>query len=162
LRKKWLVLTPEEWVRQHAVQYLIQQKGYSSGLIHLEKGLKVNGLSKRADIVCYNRKMEPQLLVECKAPEIKLSQATFDQAARYNMTLRVPLLMITNGIEIVRIVFWKKCQLELIRVNSIPRTTFLCQNFTDQPNQRHANHCIQKDIEQSNVPSTIAKKLNRF
>jgi hypothetical protein len=100
LRKKWLVLTPEEWVRQHAVQYLIQQKGYSSGLIHLEKGLKVNGLSKRADIVCYNRKMEPQLLVECKAPEIKLSQATFDQAARYNMTLRVPLLMITNGIEI--------------------------------------------------------------
>lgn len=98
IRKKWLLLTPEEWVRQHTVAYLIQELTYPQGLISVERSLKVNSLQKRADIVVFDKSSNPFLLVECKAPEIEISQGVFDQAARYNLTLKVPYLMVTNGL----------------------------------------------------------------
>jgi type I site-specific restriction endonuclease len=99
IRKRFHVLTPEEWVRQNFIQYLIQEKEFPASLMAIEKGLKLNGMQKRTDIVQYNKSGNPVLIVECKAPEIKLTQDTFDQAARYNMTLQVDFLIITNGLE---------------------------------------------------------------
>jgi hypothetical protein len=99
IRKKTLLITPEEWVRQHFVQYLVAQKKYPKSLIQLEGGLKLNGMSKRTDILVYNSSAEKLLLVECKAPTVKITQAVFDQIARYNMVHQVPLLVVTNGLE---------------------------------------------------------------
>ncbi len=99
IRKRFYVLTPEEWVRQNFIKYLIQEKHFPASLMAIEKGLKLNGMKKRTDIVQYNTTGSPILIVECKAPEIKLSQDTFDQAARYNLTLKVDYLIITNGLE---------------------------------------------------------------
>lgn len=99
LRKKYLVLTPEEWVRQHFVQFLIQEKKYPSSLIALEKQLTLNNLKKRTDIVVFNKEGNPDIIVECKAPNIKISQDTFDQIARYNLRLNANYLIITNGLE---------------------------------------------------------------
>ena len=99
LRKKYFVLTPEEWVRQHFVQFLIEEKKYPVSLIALEKQLVVNNLKKRTDIVIYNKLGLPDIIVECKAPHIKISQDTFDQIARYNLKLKAKYLIVTNGIE---------------------------------------------------------------
>ena len=99
IRKKEVVLTPEEWVRQHFIQYLIREKKYPRSLIKLEGGLKLNGQAKRTDIVLFNNKGEKILLVECKAPSVKITQQVFDQVARYNWVHRVPLLAVTNGLE---------------------------------------------------------------
>ena len=99
LRKKYFVLTPEEWVRQHFVQFLIEEKKYPVSLIALEKQLVVNNLKKRTDIVIYNKQGVPDIIVECKAPHIKISQDTFDQIARYNLKLKAKYLIVTNGIE---------------------------------------------------------------
>ncbi len=99
LRKKQLVLTPEEWVRQHFVQFLIQEKGYAASLIAIEKGLKYNTIQNRADIVIYNKQGEPYMIVECKRPTVKITQDTFDQVARYNMAFKVELLVVTNGMQ---------------------------------------------------------------
>lgn len=99
IRKKYLLLSPEEWVRQNFVQFLIQERKYPASLIALEVGLKYNQLRKRADILIYNTKGEPLLMVECKAPEVKISQDTFDQLARYNMAFRVKYLVVTNGMD---------------------------------------------------------------
>ncbi|MEO8794619.1 MAG: type I restriction enzyme HsdR N-terminal domain-containing protein [Daejeonella sp.] len=99
IRKKFLVLTPEEWVRQHVVQYLILEKKYPRSLIKLEGGLKLNSLQKRTDILFFNSQGEKVLLVECKAPGVKITQETFDQIARYNFIHRVKLLMVSNGLQ---------------------------------------------------------------
>lgn len=99
IRKRNIIITPEEWVRQHFVQYLIIQKGYPKSLIKLEGGLKLHGQSKRSDIVVFNSSGEKILLVECKAPSVSISQATFDQAARYNMVHKVTLLVVSNGLQ---------------------------------------------------------------
>ncbi|RFZ82376.1 restriction endonuclease subunit R [Mucilaginibacter terrenus] len=99
LRKRKIVLTPEEWVRQHFVQFLIKEKLYPKSLIKLEGGLKLHGMAKRTDIVVHNSSGEKILLVECKAPAINISQATFDQAARYNMVHKVKLLAVSNGLQ---------------------------------------------------------------
>jgi len=98
IRKKFMVLQPEEWVRQHCVRYLIEELNYPKSLINVEKELKVNGLRKRYDIVIYNSDGSIHLIVECKAPKIKINQSTFDQIARYNLALNSKYLMITNGI----------------------------------------------------------------
>ncbi|MBC5838060.1 type I restriction enzyme HsdR N-terminal domain-containing protein [Flavobacterium muglaense] len=98
IRKKFIILTPEEWVRQHVVSFLLAEKNYPKSLINVEKVLKVNGLRKRYDAVVYNPDGTIFILVECKAPEIKISQATFDQIARYNMTMKAQYLMVTNGL----------------------------------------------------------------
>jgi predicted type IV restriction endonuclease len=98
IRKKFIILTPEEWVRQHVVQFLVAEKKYPKSLINVEKVLKVNGLNKRYDVVVFNPDGSIFILVECKAPEIKIAQATFDQIARYNMTMKAQFLMVTNGL----------------------------------------------------------------
>lgn len=99
IRKKYVVLTPEEWVRQHVVHYLISHKKYPRQHVSVEKMLKVNGLSKRYDVVVFDRDGNILIIVECKAPGIKISQDTFDQIARYNMTLNARFLMVTNGLQ---------------------------------------------------------------
>ncbi|WP_374165161.1 type I restriction enzyme HsdR N-terminal domain-containing protein [Arcticibacter sp. MXS-1] len=99
IRKKFLVLTPEEWVRQHFVRYIIGEKGYPKSLIRLEGGLKLNSLQKRTDIVAFNSRGEKILLIECKAPSVPINQKVFDQIARYNIVHRIPLLAVTNGLQ---------------------------------------------------------------
>lgn len=99
IRKKFLVLTPEEWVRQHFVQFLIIEKKYPRSLIKLEGGLKLNSMQKRSDILLFNNSGEKIMLVECKAPSVKISQDTFDQVARYNFTHRVKYLVVSNGMQ---------------------------------------------------------------
>ena len=99
IRKRTIILTPEEWVRQHFVQYLIKDKLYPKSLIKLEGGLKLHGQAKRTDIVIFNSSGQKILLVECKAPGVSISQATFDQAARYNIVHKVPLLVVSNGLQ---------------------------------------------------------------
>ena len=98
IRKKFIALTPEEWVRQHVVQFLLEEKKYPKSLINVEKVLKVNDINKRYDIVVFNPDGNFFLLVECKAPEVKISQDTFDQIARYNLKLKAEYLMVTNGL----------------------------------------------------------------
>lgn len=98
IRKKYVVLTPEEWVRQHFVRYLIEEKGFARGLIAIEKQLIVNGLKRRTDVVLFDQKATPRMIVECKAPSVPISQSTFEQIAFYNMDLQVDFLVVTNGI----------------------------------------------------------------
>ncbi|MEJ6675361.1 MAG: type I restriction enzyme HsdR N-terminal domain-containing protein [Polaribacter sp.] len=98
LRKKYMVLTPEEWVRQHFVQFLIEEKNYPPSLIAIEKQVLVNNLKKRSDILVFNKEGNPDIIVECKAPKIKITQTTFDQIARYNSTLNANFLVVTNGL----------------------------------------------------------------
>jgi len=98
-RKKYVLLTPEEWVRQNFLQYLLTEKKYPLSLIAVEAGLKYNQMQKRADVLVYDKQGQPFLLVECKAPEIKISQDTFDQVARYNMVFKVNYLVVTNGLD---------------------------------------------------------------
>jgi hypothetical protein len=99
LRKKYMVLTPEEWVRQHFVQFLIEEKKYPVSLIALEKQLTINNRKKRTDILVFNKEGNHDIIVECKAPTIKITQAAFDQIARYNLKLKANFLVVTNGIE---------------------------------------------------------------
>ncbi|APZ47525.1 restriction endonuclease subunit R [Polaribacter reichenbachii] len=99
LRKKYFVLTPEEWVRQHYVSFLIDKKKYPVSLIALEKQLTINNRKKRTDILVFNANGEPDIIVECKAPQIKITQATFDQIARYNLKLKANYLIVTNGLQ---------------------------------------------------------------
>jgi hypothetical protein len=99
IRKRNIIITPEEWVRQHFVQYLIHQKKYPKSLIKLEGGHKLHGKAKRSDIVVFNSAGEKILLVECKAPSVPIDQNTFDQVARYNMVHKVNLLAVTNGLQ---------------------------------------------------------------
>ena len=99
IRKKYVVLTPEEWVRQNFISYLVQTKNYPQGLIAVEKKVDVNRMPQRSDIVLFNNKAVPVMIVECKAPSVKISQDTFNQIARYNMKLQVPYLVVTNGLK---------------------------------------------------------------
>ncbi|WP_010522520.1 type I restriction enzyme HsdR N-terminal domain-containing protein [Aquimarina agarivorans] len=99
VRKKFVVLTPEEWVRQHVLHQFIFDKKYPLTLINVEKEIKVNNTRKRYDIVVYNPSGSIHILVECKAPKIKITQQTFDQVARYNLTLKGNYQMVTNGLE---------------------------------------------------------------
>ena len=98
IRKKFVQLTPEEWVRQHTVRYLIDEKKYPKSMINVEKVLKINGMSKRYDVVVFNSDGSIHILVECKSTDVKITQMVFDQIARYNSTLKSNYLMITNGL----------------------------------------------------------------
>lgn len=97
LRKKWLLLTPEEWVRQNFVQYLIREKNYPSTLIAIEKEIQVGELKKRFDILVYDALHQPWMMIECKAATIKLDDSVLQQILRYNITVPVPFIIITNG-----------------------------------------------------------------
>jgi len=99
IRRKYVLLTPEEWVRQHLLHYFTEEKKFPQSLIAVEKSVKVNSLPRRTDVLVYNSKLEKLLLAECKAPSVKITQAVFDQAARYNMTVDVKYFVLTNGFE---------------------------------------------------------------
>ena len=98
IRKKFILLTPEEWVRQHTVKFLLQDKKFPKSYINVEKLIKINDLSKRYDVVVFQPNGEIFILIECKAPEVPISQNTFDQIARYNLVLKAKYLMVTNGL----------------------------------------------------------------
>lgn len=99
IRKKFVVLTPEEWVRQHVVLTLITEKNYPKSHINVEKQLLLNGTKKRYDVVVFNTDGTIHLIVECKAPSVKITQDTFDQIARYNLVTDATYLMVTNGLQ---------------------------------------------------------------
>ena len=96
-RKRWIVLTPEEWVRQNFLQYLTQTKKYPASLIAVEKEIKLGELKKRFDIVVYDKNSKPWMIVECKEMKVSLDKSVLDQILRYNISLDVPYLVITNG-----------------------------------------------------------------
>ncbi len=99
VRKKFVVLQPEEWVRQHVVRYLHEDKNYPLSLINVEKQIRVHTLSKRFDVVVFSPKGDIEILVECNAPKIKITEDSFDQAARYNLDLKARFLLVTNGLD---------------------------------------------------------------
>ena len=98
-RKRYVKLTPEEWVRQHFLMYLIDNKGYPVGLMAVEQQLILHGMKKRCDAVLYDLQAKPQLIIELKAPNVPITQAVFDQVAVYNSKLKVDYFMISNGLE---------------------------------------------------------------
>jgi hypothetical protein len=97
MRKQWVVLTPEEWVRQNFLHYLVHDIGYPASLVAVEKEIKLHGLVKRFDIVVYDRQTRPWMIVECKEMGVEISQQVLEQALRYNISLDVPFIVITNG-----------------------------------------------------------------
>ncbi len=97
VRKKFVPLTNEEWVRQHVLHYLIYDKKFSKSLIAVERGVKLNGLLKRFDVVVFGNDGKPKMIVECKSPDEKLSQKVFEQIALYNLSLKVDYLWVSNG-----------------------------------------------------------------
>ena len=98
IRKKWLLCTPEEWVRVNCINYIIHTKGYPPSLISVEHQIDVYGLKKRFDLLVYNIDLSPFILIECKSPVVKINQKAFDQIIQYNLKLKCPYLMITNGL----------------------------------------------------------------
>ncbi len=98
-RKRYVALTPEEWVRQNFIRFLIEEKGYPAAYLAIEKQLNMNGMKKRCDAILYNEHAQPFLIIELKAPNVAISQATFDQVAVYNAKLKVDFFIISNGIE---------------------------------------------------------------
>ena len=98
LRRKFVALTPEEWVRQHFVHFLTDVKGYPKGLLANEVQLNLNGTKKRCDTVLFNKDLSARMIVEYKAPHVEITQAVFDQITRYNMVLRVEYLVVSNGL----------------------------------------------------------------
>jgi type I site-specific restriction endonuclease len=99
IRRKFIVLTPEEWVRQHVIHFLINERSYPRSLMKIEGGLSYNTRAKRSDIVIYNREGAPYFLVECKTFQSELTQAAMNQAAVYNQSLKARYIMITNGLK---------------------------------------------------------------
>lgn len=97
LRERWLVLTPEEWVRQHFTWWLRESKGYPASLMANEVSLQFNGMTRRCDTLVYDRSLMPLAIVEYKAPSVAITQRVFDQIARYNMVIRAQVLMVSNG-----------------------------------------------------------------
>ena len=98
-RKRYVSLTPEEWVRQHFIRFLIEEKGYPAAYLAIEKKVSMNGMKKRCDAILYNELALPVLIIELKAPSVSITQTTFDQVAVYNAKLKVDFFMISNGIE---------------------------------------------------------------
>lgn len=98
LRRRYVRLTPEEWVRQHFIHYLISCKGYPAGLLANEVSLSLNGMQRRCDTVLFGRERQPRMIVEYKAPHVAINQKVFDQITRYNIVLRTPWLVVSNGL----------------------------------------------------------------
>ncbi len=99
VRQKWVVLTPEERVRQIFILYLLNVKGFPLSHLSVEHAVTVNGMTQRYDLVVFNDALQPYMVVECKAPHVKLTQKVAEQASRYNSVLKAPLLCVTNGLE---------------------------------------------------------------
>jgi hypothetical protein len=116
VRKKWVVLTPEEWVRQHIIHYLLLDKKYPRALLAVEKGITINGLKRRFDIVVFDRAGMPKIIIECKAPEELLNEKVYQQIAVYNLALNADYLWVTNG----ALHFLCKLQLPLAFLPAVP------------------------------------------
>ena len=99
VRRQFVPLTPEEWVRQHLVRYLIEERGVPTGLVEVEKSFRFGNYQRRADVVVKNRRYEHVLVAECKAPSVRLGQNSFNQIGRYNLVLRACYMLVTNGME---------------------------------------------------------------
>lgn len=99
IRKKYLILTPEEWVRQNIIRFLIDHRSFPKGLLKLETGVKYYQKTGRTDALFVNRNGNPVVLIECKAPEVEVSQQTLDQVSRYNSSIKAPYIILTNGIK---------------------------------------------------------------
>ena len=116
MRQKWVVMTPEEHVRQVFILYLLNVKGFPLSHLSVEHAVTVNGMAQRYDLVVFDDELQPYMVVECKAPHVKLTQQVADQAARYNAVLRAPIVCVTNGVErkLFRIDFENEriCELE--------------------------------------------------
>jgi len=119
IRKKLVFLTPEEWVRQHILHYLLKDLGYPSGLIKVESGVSYNLRMKRSDVVIYNNLGEPYILVECKAPNVKIDQSTLEQVAMYNKSLKASIIILTNGL--THYTFKIGASGELLNLEEIPK-----------------------------------------
>jgi hypothetical protein len=117
LRKKWLLLTPEEWVRQNFVQYLIIEKNYPATIIAIEKEIQLGELKKRFDVVVYDSNHQPWMMIECKAAEIKLDESVLQQILRYNISMPVPFIVITNGNHTYG---WQKKDNDLYLIEELP------------------------------------------
>jgi len=117
IRKTWLLLTPEEWVRQNFVQYLIEVLKYPTSLIALEKELLLHDVKKRFDLLVYNKHHKPWMLVECKAPDVLLHDDALQQVLRYNISIPVPFVVITNGAATYA---WEKGDGQLTVLKSLP------------------------------------------
>ena len=117
IRKRWIMLTPEEWVRQNFLQYLIHIKKYPASLIAIEKEIKLGELKKRFDIVVYDKATKPWMIIECKEMNMVLDKKVLDQVMRYNMTLQVPYLVITNGSYCMAMTFKND---EMIEIDELP------------------------------------------
>ena len=117
IRRKFLLITPEEWVRQHVLHWLINHHHYPKSLIRTESGLQYNQLAKRTDILVYNRNGLPFMLVECKASFVPLTQQVLEQAIRYNAILKAPYLLISNGLDHL---LFEICQGEAIPMSQLP------------------------------------------
>jgi hypothetical protein len=98
IRRRFVRLTPEEWVRQHLVHFLVEHRGYPPGLLAIEKGFVYNGMTRRADVVAYGAEARPVLLAECKKPDVELDAYVFEQVARYNAVVGAGVLLVTNGL----------------------------------------------------------------
>ncbi|MBD0278563.1 MAG: type I restriction enzyme HsdR N-terminal domain-containing protein [Flavisolibacter sp.] len=117
LRKSWLLLTEEEWVRQNFVNYLINGLHYPATVIALEKGIQLYGLKKRFDVLVYNKDFLPWMLIECKKPGVRLNEEALQQALRYNISVSVPYIIITNGDKTIG---WRKVEQQLELLNAVP------------------------------------------
>jgi hypothetical protein len=117
IRKTWLLLTEEEWVRQNFIQYLFTTLNYPASLIAIEKEIELNGLKKRFDILVYNYQHQPWMLIECKAPQVELNDAAIEQVLLYHISVPVTYLVITNG---TKTFGWRKQNNELLLLNQLP------------------------------------------
>jgi hypothetical protein len=117
IRKIWLLLTEEEWVRQNFIQYLVTELKYPSTLIAIEKEIELNGMKKRFDVLVYNQDHQPWMLIECKAPQIQLNDAALEQVLRYHMSVPVCYLIITNG---EKTFGWEKRDNQLVVLERLP------------------------------------------
>lgn len=117
LRKKWIVLTPEEWVRQNFIQFLVTVKKYPASLVAVEKEIKFGELKKRFDVLVYNSRHEPWLMVECKSMNVQLGEEVLQQALRYNMSMPVSFIVITNGNYTIG---WQREATGLHEINELP------------------------------------------
>ena len=117
LRKKWILLTPEEWVRQNFVQYLLQVKKYPASLVAIEKEIQLGELKKRFDVLVYSKNHQPWLMVECKSMDVKLDDEVLQQLLRYNVSVPVSYLVITNGTHCFA---WQRKEGALLQLQEIP------------------------------------------
>lgn len=117
LRKKWVVLTPEEWVRQNFIQFMVSEKKYPPSLVAVEREVKLGEMKKRFDVLVFNSQHEPWLMVECKAMDVQLDENVLQQALRYNISIPVSFIIITNGNYTMG---WQRGETGLFEINELP------------------------------------------